>query len=157
MKLRQGFVSNSSSSSFICDVCGETVEGRDLCLDEAEMYRCVNEHTFCESEALGEVEENSEDEDGWDGDNYNIPEKNCPICNFVEASNSDIGKYFEKIYGITRESVFEEVKKINKRRKKLRDYEYVEYVCRTKEINMQDLLVDLKSRFKDYASFLESF
>jgi len=37
MKIRQGFVSNSSSSSFTCDVCGEEVSGYDVCLSEAEM------------------------------------------------------------------------------------------------------------------------
>ena len=29
MKVRIGFVSNSSSSSFVCDVCGEHAEGWD--------------------------------------------------------------------------------------------------------------------------------
>ncbi len=47
MKIRQGFVSNSSSSSFACDVCGETVEGWDACLSEAEMSECINGHIFC--------------------------------------------------------------------------------------------------------------
>lgn len=51
MKIRNGFVSNSSSSSFTCDVCGETYSGWDACLSEAEMYECENGHTFCESEA----------------------------------------------------------------------------------------------------------
>ena len=49
MKKRIGFVSNSSSSSFICDVCGEEASGWDLGLSEAEMYECQNGHVFCES------------------------------------------------------------------------------------------------------------
>lgn len=52
MKIRSGFVSNSSSSSFICDVCGEDVSGWDIALDEAEMYQCENGHTFCEEHAV---------------------------------------------------------------------------------------------------------
>ena len=52
MKIRNGFVSNSSSSSFICEVCNEELIGRDVCLSDAEMYMCVNGHTFCESHAL---------------------------------------------------------------------------------------------------------
>lgn len=52
MKIRNGFVSNSSSSSFTCDVCGEEASGMDICLDDAEMYQCINGHTFCDSEKL---------------------------------------------------------------------------------------------------------
>jgi hypothetical protein len=52
MKIRSGFVSNSSSSSFICDVCGHDASGWDLGLHDAEMYQCENGHTFCEDHAL---------------------------------------------------------------------------------------------------------
>jgi len=48
MRIRKGFVSNSSSSSFICDVCGRTESGWDLGLVDAGMMRCVNDHVFCE-------------------------------------------------------------------------------------------------------------
>lgn len=36
MKHRLGFVSNSSSSSYTCDVCGETESGWNLCLSDME-------------------------------------------------------------------------------------------------------------------------
>ena len=48
MKVRKGFVSNSSSSSFVCDVCGEDVSGWDMTLSEAEMYECGNGHYVCD-------------------------------------------------------------------------------------------------------------
>ena len=48
-KIRNGFVSNSSSSSFICNVCGVSVSGMDMCLSESGMIRCINGHTFCET------------------------------------------------------------------------------------------------------------
>ena len=51
MKKRIGFVSNSSSSSFICDVCNTVESGFDMGLEEAEMYECENGHTFCISHA----------------------------------------------------------------------------------------------------------
>jgi hypothetical protein len=53
MKIRTGFVSNSSSSSFICNVCGENVSGYDMMLSEAEMYECGNGHIFCEGHVKG--------------------------------------------------------------------------------------------------------
>ena len=46
MKIRMGFVSNSSSSSFICDITGQIESGMDICLNDAEMSMCVNGHTF---------------------------------------------------------------------------------------------------------------
>jgi hypothetical protein len=49
MKIRNGFVSNSSSSSFTCGVCGEEASGWDICMSEAEMHECTNGHTFCDS------------------------------------------------------------------------------------------------------------
>ena len=48
MKIRVGFVSNSSSSSFVCDICGEEYSGMDVSLSDAEMVSC-GPHTFCKS------------------------------------------------------------------------------------------------------------
>lgn len=48
MKFRTSFVTNSSSSSYTCSFCGRTESGWDMCLSEAEMFECVNGHTFCE-------------------------------------------------------------------------------------------------------------
>lgn len=48
MKYRVGFVTNSSSSSYVCEVCGHDESGWDMCLSDAEMVQCVNGHTFCE-------------------------------------------------------------------------------------------------------------
>ena len=48
MKYRIGFVTNSSSSSFICCYCGSVYTGWDMSLSEAEMLECVNGHLLCE-------------------------------------------------------------------------------------------------------------
>ncbi|HUS51014.1 MAG TPA: hypothetical protein VMZ91_12675 [Candidatus Paceibacterota bacterium] len=55
MKIRNGFVSNSSSSSFICSVCKEEVIGRDISLRDAEMVQCKKGHKFCEEHKLREI------------------------------------------------------------------------------------------------------
>ena len=52
MKKRIDFVTNSSSSSFVCEICGRIESGYDFGLSEADMMECVNGHTFCCDEAL---------------------------------------------------------------------------------------------------------
>ena len=52
MKFRKDFVTNSSSSSYVCEICGRTESGWDLGLSECEMMECVNGHVFCCDEAL---------------------------------------------------------------------------------------------------------
>jgi hypothetical protein len=62
MKIRAGFVSNSSSSSFTCDICGEDVSGWDLSISDSGMCQCQNGHTFCEGHQRGGVEELTTDQ-----------------------------------------------------------------------------------------------
>lgn len=52
MKTRNGFVSNSSSSSFTCHVCGNTESGFDAGLLEVGMYECLDGHTFCDDHKI---------------------------------------------------------------------------------------------------------
>jgi len=48
MKIRSGLVSNSSSSSFICDACQGRYEGWDNTYDGDVRYlECQNGHAFC--------------------------------------------------------------------------------------------------------------
>ena len=49
--------------------------------------------------------------------------------------------------GISPLTVFEEIKKINKRRKKLRDSEYVSYVLQKQNKNETELLQEIDERF----------
>lgn len=55
MKVRLGFVSNSSSSSFTCDVCGATESGMNMSVDEADMVECENGHIVCHTHLLRQV------------------------------------------------------------------------------------------------------
>lgn len=52
MKIRKGFVSNSSSSSFVCDVCNESASGMDMCLSDAQMFECIVGHVVCDDHEL---------------------------------------------------------------------------------------------------------
>jgi len=44
MKKRFGFVSNSSSSSFVCSICKEIESAMDASLSDFDMIRCINGH-----------------------------------------------------------------------------------------------------------------
>ena len=126
MKTRTGFVSNSSSSSFICDVCGEEACGRDICLSDCEMSQCVNGHMFCDDHMIGNIESitldekkqsyindycsqkdkimkmpDAEFEEIWEEDGEyllrnGVPERFCPCCQFKSVSNSDMIAYLLK-------------------------------------------------------------
>ena len=51
MKFRKDFVTNSSSSSYICEICGDNVSGMDYGLSDAGMFTCENRHTICDCHA----------------------------------------------------------------------------------------------------------
>ena len=55
-KFRKDFVTNSSSSSFICEVSGSVESGYDMGIEDAGMYECENGHTFCENYLVGSIE-----------------------------------------------------------------------------------------------------
>ena len=46
MKIRSGFVSNSSSSSYVCDVSGEAFEVSDGCFWDVGLCNCKAGHVF---------------------------------------------------------------------------------------------------------------
>lgn len=138
MKTRNGFVSNSSSSSFVCNVCGSECSGMDMGLSEAEMYCCENEHYFCD-EHCADISKFSKDEKSLIlsmSDEISNSEKTklvtmseeeidnlvedcvsrsdcsfllCPICTFKEADDKDVLRYLLKKTGFTRKQVLEEM------------------------------------------------
>ena len=118
MKFRKSFVTNSSSSSYICEYCGKEASGWDMSLSEAEMIECVNGHTVCEecidSKTLKYLYDNYADEDKdtyWEDWRYELPEKYCPICSFDVFLDSDILKFLEKFHSINMDDIENEIKK----------------------------------------------
>ena len=191
MKFRKDFVTNSSSSSYVCEICGRTESGWDIDLSECDMMKCVNGHVFCCDEALEMpskkemitmILENEWNKDVWtsrsdeyqdytedelvemnegdlfndfcsEGGYYNVPECMCPICQFIEYSEHDLSAYLLKEYGVPRDEVFAEIKKFNKRRRKLYENEYITHVCKKFDLNPTEIVAGWKERFNTYSAF----
>lgn len=140
MKLQLGFVSNSSSSSFVCVICSKECSGMDINLDDFEMSECENEHIICnehigdQSKAIDLYDLSLErlkekcvssycDETEYDltkretmiallEDNYDdtILIENCPICQFDRFVGEDVARYFMRKNELTRENLRDLIK-----------------------------------------------
>ena len=100
MKVRRGFVSNSSSSSFVCDICCNVESGFDASPTDLEMARCENGHIVCQChlDSPSSVE------------NLNrMTEEECPICNFSELDYTDVTEYVHILLGKSRDEVEKEM------------------------------------------------
>jgi len=140
MKIRTGFVSNSSSSSFTCSVCGETYSGMDTSPSDFEMFECKNGHYICDEHKIELTDKQKEkilkqeapDIEGEDldekWDNFiddccgESPIEECPICQLKEFDNADLATYFYKSRNLTKQSLSEEVKSKFKSYSEFRDY-----------------------------------
>ena len=104
MKIRNGFVSNSSSSSFTCAVCNRSEGGYDASLRDFDMSECTAGHTFCDEER-----QNPDNEDHLPR-GYDVDVKYCPICSFKEIASDDVFDYLVKKTGMTIEQITQEIK-----------------------------------------------
>ncbi len=98
MKIRKGFVSNSSSSSFVCDACGAEESGMNLSLDNTEMSECLGGHTIC----CGTLEDDTYDK-------YNYPSENCPCCTFKVIGDWIVLAYLLNLSGKDKATVVKEI------------------------------------------------
>lgn len=102
MKIRDGFVSNSSTTSFTCQVCGHTEAYSDcISLGEAGGCRCENGHVMCLEHRLDP-----------DGDRYRVTAEKCPICSGTEMDLDLVELFLLKKLGWTKDQIWEEMKKL---------------------------------------------
>jgi len=106
MKIRKGFVSNSSSSSFICDITGTVESGYDASPSDFGMVTCEIGHTFMERFILSGT-------DVATGDNFNdddeVLSEYCPICKMAHIRDTQLITYLLHTLGKTRAEVTKEI------------------------------------------------
>lgn len=190
MKFRKDFVTNSSSSSFVCEICGAEGSGFDASVEDFGMFECKNGHILCQEHMLNpsrekqineilknkywdsetrkydiqytrEELETMDDDELFDvllGDEryYEVPECLCPICQFEEYSSYDMASYLLTQYKVQKDEVFAEIKKQNKRRRKLYDYEYIAYVVDKYGLKLGDIQASWKEKYNTYHDFKKS-
>ena len=143
----------------------ECVNGHIFCSEHSlerpnkkEMIKLImeNEYNSLTEEELMDMEEDILFDDYLsEGGYYEVPECVCPICQFIEYSEEDLSAYLLKEYNVSRDLVFEEVKQLNKRRKKLYESEYITYVCKEFNLNPAEIVGGWKEKFGTYKAFKE--
>ena len=190
MKFRTDFVTNSSSSSFICEICGESGSGWDASVGDFDMFECINGHVLCQEHMLNPDREKKENyilnNQFWNPDTrefdkvyikeeldemddeeldelilgedfpYEVPECFCPICLFDEYSEKDMANYLLTKYNVPVERVFDEIKKDNRRRRKVYPYEYIAYVVKEHKLSLGKIQQMWKRTYNSYKEFADS-
>lgn len=115
---RNGFVANSSSASFVCDICGNEHSGWDADPGDAFMMECENNHIICadhftkeewngilikyasakglvvDEDILDRTWNNTNDFFEYCGYDY-LPADDCPMCRGDFVCDNDVIRYLK--------------------------------------------------------------
>lgn len=153
MKRRSDFVTNSSSSSFICDVCGYETSGYDMSYRDAGMYQCVNGHEFCTHHAI----DLSKDEmlklileNGWNSRwDYSLKESvTVPEIELREMDDDALMEFIVDSYSEVPEEICPICSMQN-----YSDSDILKYLLKEKGMNEESVFAEIKERFSSYEEF----
>lgn len=159
MKIRKGFVSNSSSSSFVCDVCGNVESGYDASASEMGFANCENGHLFCEDHIVKNLTD-----DQIKGIVKRILESGYASEDFVDLSEEDQIEELRAV--ITNKYMntnsFEEYGYDNKipaeccpicSMQSIPDSEVLTYILKAHEFTRENMMEKIRRDFTDYQAF----
>ena len=154
MKVRNGFVSNSSSSSFVCDVSGESFE----VYDGEGVYHCCNGHGFCSEyllDAPAACVTTEEKRNRLVNDAANEPAK----MGFALAPDEKIVEWYDAAYD---DNIPDDESNLPEARcpicmfKEPCDRELIEFLLSEMKADRVSMLQLLKNKFGTYRNFLDS-
>ena len=160
MKIRTGFVSNSSSSSFICDVCNTVEIGMDASIRDFEMSRCKNDHTFCNSHGedllknissvnlRGYITKSIKDDKYTDDD-----DKNQQIKELCEVLDEDLLDFFNEHFNEDDDDGLPEICCPICTFTELNDSDAFGYLKKKFNLTDSNILNEIKADFKSYDEF----
>jgi hypothetical protein len=116
MKTRNGLVSNSSSSSFVCGICGDIESGMDMGVSDAGMATCIKGHTFHYPDICDKTikEKLNIPEDLEIDDYYEFPIEYCPICKMIHISEKNTMLYLLKKFNVDIKVIHDEMRTVYK-------------------------------------------
>lgn len=109
MKVRIGFVANSSSSSYVCDVCGVVEGGYDSTPSDFDMIGCDGGHLICCEHALEHPHKSHTNQ----YEDTTLFQHSCPLCMLVNVRDALLVRYLlnEIGGGRTKDDLILEVRK----------------------------------------------
>ena len=171
MRLRNDFVSNSSSSSFLCEICNNAYAGYDGEYEDTEGRRkCVNEHSMCaecvvkylvESESEKEAVEQFEKDELLAMSPKKLKEvaKNYPNID-VEDENKSVKDLIEEILEAQEEACddcdYDEIPESKCplcSRTTLSDTEGLAFLKKKYNLVDKDILKEMQKQYPDYKKF----
>lgn len=160
MKYKTDFTTNSSSSSYVCEICGDDVSGMDMSLSEAKMYECENGHVFCNSHStksdydlvlakvLKEVDywSNKKPDKYYTQEEINENKENEQKL-FIKLQSDKDYDIDDLIYEYELNSDFPESCCPICKLEELQDYDILKYIIKTKNLNLEEIEKEIRNKF----------